>query len=349
MDTGASHPQWCELAFSTPWLRPFHRLLQLIPVEARTRLFPPLDRGRRLVAEELHRGLISDTLKALQESRDPVGALVTEDIVGIFRDPRWTKVKCSERPSAWGRLLSRLGLESSLTRALASLHSDLFLAECPDIIRDICALGLSGLTSRRTLTGLLNCIANHLTSPKGPSSTDDAMRDAHPFMGEQACLSRDFISIETEDPPECIIEAPPYRVITRHNKCKVTREAGDACPQIHVGTVTQGRFLRLCSLFGQEKVLTSLSGWIQQAEQTEATHGVASAQFWSKLRQATGATGYIGGPPLLLPTYFARAMPSDDDRLKDSPPAGVHRPAQGRYIVDFLHSELSGQDACARC
>lgn len=40
LDTGASHPQWCELAFSTPWLRPFHRLLQLIPVEARTRLFP---------------------------------------------------------------------------------------------------------------------------------------------------------------------------------------------------------------------------------------------------------------------------------------------------------------------
>ncbi len=343
LDTGASHPQWCELAFSTPWLRPFHRLLQLIPVEARTRLFPPLDRGRRLVAEELHRGLISDTLKALQESRDPVGALVTEDIVGIFRDPRWTKVKCSERPSAWGRLLSRLGLESSLTRALASLHSDLFLAECPDIIRDICALGLSGLTSRRTLTRLLHCIANHLTSPKGPSSTDDAMRDAHPFMGEQACLSRDFISIETEDPPECIIEAPPYRVITRHNKCKVTREAGDACPQIHVGTVTQGRFLRLCSLFGQEKVLTSLSGWIQQAEQTEATHGVASAQFWSKLRQATGATGYIGGPPLLLPPYFARAMPSDDDRLKDPPPAGVHRPAQGRYIVDFLHRDANFQ------
>ena len=79
----------------TPWIRPFHRLLQLIPVEARTRLFPPLDRGRRLVAEEVHRGLISDTHKALRESRDPVGALVAEDIVGIFRDPRWTKVKCS--------------------------------------------------------------------------------------------------------------------------------------------------------------------------------------------------------------------------------------------------------------
>ena len=85
---------------------------------------PPLDRGRCLVAEELHRGLISDTLKALQESRDPVGALVAED---IFRDPRWTKVKCSERSSAWGRLLSRLGLESSLTRVLASLHSDSLL------------------------------------------------------------------------------------------------------------------------------------------------------------------------------------------------------------------------------
>lgn len=134
--------------------------------------------------------------------------------MGIFRDPRWTKVKCSERPSAWGRLLSRLGLESSLTRALASLHSDLFLAECPDIIRDICALGLSGLTSRRTLTRLLHCIANHLTSPKGPSSTDDAMRAAHPFMGEQACLSRDFISIETEDPLSASLK-PHHTVLSR--------------------------------------------------------------------------------------------------------------------------------------
>ena len=86
MDTGASHQQWSELAFSSPWLRPFHRLLQLIPEEARTRLFNPQDRGRRPIAEEHHRGLISDALKALQESRDLVGTLVAEDIVVVFTD-----------------------------------------------------------------------------------------------------------------------------------------------------------------------------------------------------------------------------------------------------------------------
>ena len=63
--------RWGKIYFS-----PVYRyiILLLISEEARTRLSPPLNRGRRPIAEELHRGLFSDTLKALQESPDLIGS-----------------------------------------------------------------------------------------------------------------------------------------------------------------------------------------------------------------------------------------------------------------------------------
>jgi len=341
-DAGASRPQWRVSLFTAPWLRPLYRLLQRIPPETRRQLFPPLDRGRRAVTQEVHQPLVSAVFKALRDPQARNSPLSHQILCSVFRDPRWTQVKCSERISTWKRLLTRHSLDHTLLRALAAFGPDPFLTECCEVIRDLCALGLCGDVPRQTLTSLLASIANGFTSPID-SPTGEPRGDEHPLRREHLRLSRDFISIDTEDPPESVVEVPPYRITTHHNKSSVTKHSDNADQPVHVGTVTQGRFTRLCSLFGQSRVLASLSTWIGQAESSERSRGVASAQFWSQLRQATSAIGYIGGPPLLLPPYFSRSIPSGDDRLKTPLPPQTYRPGPGRYIVDFLHKDAEFQ------
>ena len=104
----------------------------------------------------------------------------------------------------------------------------------------------------------------------------------------------------------------------------------------HVGTVSQGRFSRLCTLFGRQQVLDSLPAWIQRAEQSERSRGVASAQFWRGLKTAFEAYGYIGGPELLLPPYFEVSLSAGDPRIA---PAGACAFRPDRYVVDLLHQD----------
>ena len=130
----------------------------------------------------------------------------------------------------------------------------------------------------------------------------------HPLRGETPRLSRRLVDIATEDPPPSVEVVPPWRITTKNNTTRVDQLADGGGSPTHVGTVSQGRFSRLCALFGQQQVLTSLSGWITRAEQSERSRGVASAQFWKGLRAAFGAFGYIGGPELLLPPYFETSL-----------------------------------------
>jgi hypothetical protein len=104
------------------------------------------------------------------------------------------------------------------------------------------------------------------------------------------------VHIVTEDPPVCVVEAPPWRIITKDNRSKIVLISEEGGPPTHVGTVAQGRFSRLCEIFGQQRVLESLPDWKQRTEKSENSRGVASAQFWQGLKAASGAIGYIGGP-----------------------------------------------------
>ena len=112
----------------------------------------------------------------------------------------------------------------------------------------------------------------------------------------------------------------------------------------HVGTVAQGRFYRLSAMLGRDRVLSSLSEWIRTTEESERSHGVASAQLWRGLRTAWEALGYIGGPALLLPPYFEIGIAADDDSIKTPLPTGAHRPRLGRYVVDMLHHDAEFQE-----
>ena len=96
LDAQAEHPKWRMKAFEEPWLKPLYRLLQNIPSNLRRRLFPRLDRGRRPVAQEIHQGLIGDALKALTKPSAHISPSKDGDTAEIFRDQRWSKVRCRE-------------------------------------------------------------------------------------------------------------------------------------------------------------------------------------------------------------------------------------------------------------
>lgn len=341
LDARAERPQWRLQALMDPWLRPLCRLLQRIPFEARRRLFPPLDRGRRPVVQEDHKDLISKTLKALNAPAEQAPIFRGVGAADHFRDPRWSRVQCRELSLTWDRLLVRYDLKGALALSEAELGADPALIGCTGIVRDLCVLGLSGRAPRRTLAELLTSVASSFTSRANPAAPSDAH---HPLRLDQPCLSRDFVSISSEEPPTLVVEAPPFRITTRHGRCRVDRVSPDAGSPTHLGTVAQSRFSRLCNLVGQDRVLQSLSSWIQQAERSERTKGVASAQFWRGLRSSLGALGYIGGPALLLPPFFELTIPADDDRIKDPLPSGLHRPRAGRYVVDLLHKDATLQD-----
>ena len=321
-------------------LQPLCRLFQRMPHATRRQLFPPLNRGRRPVAQETHQGLISDSLKALKSPPALARILNDPDISEIFRDPRWSRVKCRELPLTWERLLARYDLTGTLALSVAELGADPALAGGSGIVGDLRALGLSGRVPRETLAQLLATVASSFTSVPSPPVPAEG---SHPFQRDQPSLSRDFVSISTEESPVTVEEVPPFRITTRHGKTRVDRISDGARQPVHVGTVAQGRFLRLCNLLGQDQVLNSLPTWVQQAERSERTRGVASAQFWRGLRSASGANGYMGGPALLLPPFFELTIPADDDRLKDPLPSGAHRPRVGRYVVDLLHRDLAFQ------
>ncbi|MEY2823178.1 MAG: hypothetical protein RLZZ485_814, partial [Actinomycetota bacterium] len=179
------------------------------------------------------------------------------------------------------------------------------LAGCSGIVRDLCILGLSGRVPPQTLTELLTTLASSFKSLPSP---DARPSEEHPLHRQELCLNRELVHIVTEDPPVCVVNVPPWRITTRDNRSKVVRIPDGESPPVHVGTVAQGRFSRLCDDLGQQRVLASLPSWIQRVEKSESTRGVASAQFWRGLRDALGASGYIGGPELLLPPYFKEAI-----------------------------------------
>ena len=340
LDTRAQHPQWRHHAFVDPWLRPLHRLLQRLPPEVRRKLFPRLDRGRRPVVEEVHRLLLSDTLKALSEPAMHAPLLRDAPMALLFRDPRWPLVRCRELPHTWQRLLTKHQLKDVLRRSIELHASDPTVSACSGIVRDVCALGLSGLAPRHSLLALLSSVAYSFSTLAQPESRESP---AHPFRDTPVRLSRDLVSITWKDPPGSVIEAPPFRITTRQGKCTVERIPETASPPVHIGTVTQGRFSRLCAQLGQDKVLQSLHAWIVLAEKSERSRGVASAQFWRGLRLATNARGYIGGPALLLPPFFEWSIPADDAGLQVPLPSGARKPRRGRYIVDCLHTDTQFQ------
>ena len=62
------------------------------------------------------------------------------------------------------------------------------------------------------------------TSASWASVVDDTKLDAHLFMGEQACLFRDSISIDIEDTPGCIMEGWIRSPAMTYHKCQATKE-----------------------------------------------------------------------------------------------------------------------------
>jgi hypothetical protein len=189
-------------------------------------------------------------------------------------------------------------------------------------------LGLSGRAPRRILVEeLLTAVASSFSLLPSP---DELQREEHPLHREELCLNREFGHVVTEDPPVCVVEAPPWRIITRDNRSKIVLISEEVGPSTHVGTVAQGRFSRLCAIFGQQRVLESLPDWKQRTEKSENSRGVASAQFWHGLKAASGAIGYIEGPKLLLPPYFQEAIAADDRSIRVPLPSGAFAPRSGR-------------------
>ncbi|NBO64558.1 MAG: hypothetical protein EBU88_06900 [Acidobacteria bacterium] len=340
IDAKAAQPQWRLEAFDKPMLRPLHRLLQHLPSETRRRMFPPLFRGRRPIAQELHRELIHDTLQALRAPLVP-DASGNVEVRHLFRDPRWSRVKCCTMELTWRRLLHSYGLDHCLVQHAHEIDSVPGLVGCSGIVRDLCILGLSGRVPPQTLTELLRTLASSFKSLPSP---DARPSEEHPLHRQELCLNRELVHIVTEDPPVCVVNVPPWRITTRDNRSKVVRIPDGESPPVHVGTVAQGRFSRLCDDLGQQRVLASLPSWIQQVEKSESTRGVASAQFWRGLRDALKASGYIGGPELLLPPYFKEAIAADDDSIKIPLPSGAYALRTGRYVVDLLHKDASFQE-----
>jgi len=162
-------------------------------------------------------------------------------------------------------------------------------------------LGLSGRVARNALSELLASVASSFCSSCSHWDPEDV---CHPLQFNQPTLARELISISTEVPPGSVVDVLPFRITTRHGRSKVYRISEDSGQAVHIGSIAPGRFARLCNIFGQDRVLTSLSSWIQQAEQSERTRGVASARFWQGLRSSLSVCGYIGGTALLLPPYF---------------------------------------------
>ena len=233
--------------------------------------------------------------------------------LACFRDPRWSQVRCGFPSHSWGRLLERHGLRKVLARYANELRADPALADRSGVVRDMCVLGLSGRVPRGTLAEVLTAVAPGLRSKRDQANQPEV--ELHPLRRETLRLSRDLVEIRTEDPPPSVEVMPPWRITIKENRTRVDKLSDVGGGPTHVGTVSQGRFSRLCFLFGQQHVLDSLSGWIQRAEQSERSRGVASAQFWRGLRTAFGAYGYLGGPELLSPPYFAVSYSASDPRL----------------------------------
>ena len=334
-----SPPRWRAEAFIKPgrrsgWLMPLYRLLQQLSDDARRRLFPALHRGRRAVVPEVHQALVHDTLLALRTPSEHAPVFRDMGVAACFRDPRWSQVRCGFPSHSWGRLLERHGLRKVLARYANELRADPALADRSGVVRDMCILGLSGRVPRGTLAEVLTAVASGLRSKRDQANQPEV--ELHPLRRETLRLSRDLVEIRTEDPPPSVEVMPPWRITIKDNRTRVDKLSDVGGGPTHVGTVSQGRFSRLCTLFGRQQVLDSLPAWIQRAEQSERSRGVASAQFWRGLKTAFEAYGYIGGPELLLPPYFEVSLSAGDPRIA---PAGACAFRPDRYVVDLLHQD----------
>ena len=241
----AAPPQWRAEAFIKPgrrggWLMPLFRLLQQLPAETRRRLFPALDRGRRVVVPEVHQTLVHETLLTLRAPSEHAPVFRDLEAAACFRDTRWSRIRCGVPSHSWNRLLDSHGLRGVLARYNCELNADPVLADRSGVVRDICILGLSGRVPRDTLAEVLTAVASGFRSMNGPAEPPEV--EAHPLRRETPRLSRAQVDIRTEDPPPCIEVVPPWRITTNGNRTRVDKLSDEGGSPTHVDTVTQGRF-----------------------------------------------------------------------------------------------------------
>ena len=130
------------------WLMPLYRLLQQLPEETRQRLFPALHRGRREVIQEVHQGLIHEVLRTLRTPSGFAPPFRDPALGACFRDPRWSRVRCSVLTHSWNRLLEHHGLHGTLARHTTELRADPAIADRSGVVRDFSILGISDESGR---------------------------------------------------------------------------------------------------------------------------------------------------------------------------------------------------------
>ena len=282
LDPRADRAVWLlpNLARAPGWMESLRRVLSVADPAT---LFPRANRGEGVPDTPAHQALMHEVLTALSR---PVA-----DVPRLFEDDRWERVRYTAPLFVWKRLLEAHGLVISFDkpeighRRTAPILDLMALGHCPGIpaacLRSLC-LGL----------------APHLCTVR-----DDAVApDGGPLTWKPAHLTRERVDFFFNDETAGSETFGPYTASTKDGLTRVTQY------DQHITTLTQGRWGLLRGAYEAENVCAALHAWVAQIDREEASHGVASSQFWYQLRTVLEADCIVGCNPLVAPSSFPVAL-----------------------------------------
>lgn len=287
LDRNAEPTTWLlphQMSRNPGWLSPLRRLLERVQAKS---LFPRLDRGQGAAETPAHQELMSQLLRALNNT---VGQHAAHLVCEVFADDRWTQVRSSAPMLSWVTALQQEGI--SMRAAEGDNRRSSVIV---DMFRNLGMSGHSGPSLHRLCLWLAPTL---YTVSQGEGRADNIFKENNP-------LSREHVSFVTDvSERDCAVQhIGSYTLVTKNGVTRVDDVAGR-----HIGTVNQGRWGLLTTVYDPEYMIRALPQWIAQTQKEEHSRGVPSLQLWRGICRAFQADVIVGCNPLVAPACFRSAL-----------------------------------------
>ena len=271
-------------------------------------LFPKLDRGLNVQDPQPHQDLVAEILasdRCLGNHQRP--------LLEVFSDPRWAQVRSTSPLACWDRALTRNGIQP---QRIADLGRGQM------IVRIFTKIGRENGNDERK-RHLCLWLAPSLYTVSDPA-TVDKVGDLFSIMEP---LNRDFVALESRasEMDEAARQVGSHQLFTGKGVIRVEDESRN-----HLGSVTQGRWKWLATVYDEEDIIRALPGWVRQVEAEERTRGVPSHQLWLGICKVCELDTIVGCNPLVAPSCFLSSLCGSSEE------GWGHRRPHEKIIYNFL-------------